>query len=195
MKHKGLNNSLSTVSSSSKAPFSTKAIETIMPTLMGMSRNELQALYKTIENRMQPVGIQVVLNWSRSPRTTGYCDVILKMADGSEVIVDFAGRTAKVLYVYTLMNAKGVERSSICEKRELAYLFSKMYHLPADKLTGVEGQALNQAIAQSRVAISKAIGIETVDNDFVFNEYMSRKMDTLVVPFAKNGGDIEFINF
>jgi len=192
MEVKGL---FSTDSSSSKSPLFARAIETIMPTLMGLNKNELQSLYRAIEDRMKPVGIKVVLNSSRRPRTTGYCDVIFKLADGSETIVDFAGRTAKVLYVYTLMNANGVERSSIGENRELAHLFSKMYHLPVDKLTGIEGQGLNQAIAQARAAISKAIGINTADKDFVFHEYMSRKLDTLVVPFAKNGGHIEFVNF
>lgn len=192
MKHK---NTFSTDCFSSREPLYTKGIETIMPTLIEMDKNELLSLYKMIENRIKPVGIKVVLNSTRRPHSTGFCDVIFMMADGSESIVDFTGRTAKVLYVYTLMNPNGVERSSICENRELAHLFSKMYHLPVDKLTGIEGQALNQAIAQSRAAISKAIGIEAGDNDFVFNEYMSRKGDTLVVPFAKNGGNIEFINF
>lgn len=180
---------------SSRGPLYTKGIETIMPTLMEMDKNELLALYKMIENRIKPVGIKVVLNSSRRNRKCGYCDVILKMSDESETILDFVGRPAKVLYVYALMNKHGFKRSSICVNREIAHLFSKMYHLPVDKLTGIEGKPLYQAISNSRAAISEAIGIEAIDKEFAFDENMSRNGDTLVIPFAKNGGNIEFINF
>ena len=64
-----------------------------------------------------------------------------------------------------------------------------------DKLTGIEGKPLYQAISNSRAAISEAIGIEAIDKEFAFDENMSRNGDTLVIPFAKNGGNIEFINF
>ena len=180
--------------------FSSKSLEVVRPVLEKLNDLELQELSKWIADeinsrRVRPVGIKVEGYSSKRPHDTCYCDVVLMMSDGSERPVKFVGCPDKVLYIYALMNRNGVNRYTISKDKDLRQLYSKMYGKPGEKLKGTQGHDLAQAVAQSRKAVNEAVGDEAMATDFVFDKEMSSKGNLLVIPFAKNNGKIEFVNF
>lgn len=110
----------------------------------------------------RPIGVEVRLKETADRQ--GRYEVIMLMADGSEVKVKFTDRPSKLIYIYTLLHPKGFQRRSLAANnyRPLRELFSKLYFTSDEALLkAVEGkfdQYVNQAVTQSRASIRKAIG-------------------------------------
>ena len=141
------------------------------------------------------VGIKVVLHHTQRPHSTCYCEVLIKMSDGTEVPVHFVGRYAVLLYVYALRHPEGVKRGVINNKNhELASLYSRIYMRPASEMNIERGHDLDQALSQSRAAIRKALNDASLSGDLAIGR-CNRNNDYIAIPFAMNGGRIEMINF
>ena len=142
-----------------------------------------------------PVGIKVVLHRTKLPHSTCYCEVLIKMSDGTEVPVHFVGRYAVLLYVYALRHPEGVKRGAINNNNhELASLYSRIYKRPASEMNIERGHDLDQALSQSRAAIRSALCDESLGGDLVIGK-CNRNNDYIAISFAMNGGRIEMINF
>lgn len=149
-----------------------------------------QLLYRSI-----PVEIKVVLHHTKLPHSTCYCEVLIKMSDGTEVPVHFVGRYAVLLYVYALRHPKGEKRGVINNNNhELASLYSRIYKRPASEMNIERGHDLDQALSQSRKAIRSVLSDESLSGDFTIGK-CNRNNDYIAIPFAMNGGRIEMINF
>lgn len=145
--------------------------------------------------RSLPVGIKVVLHRTKLPHSTCYCEVLIKMSDGTEVPVHFVGRYAVLLYVYALRHPEGVKRGVINNKNhELASLYSRIYMRPASEMNIERGHDLDQALSQSRAAIRKALNDASLSGDLAIGR-CNRNNDYIAIPFAMNGGRIDMINF
>ena len=145
--------------------------------------------------RSLPVGIKVVLHRTKLPHSTCYCEVLIKMSDGTEVPVHFVGRYAVLLYVYALRHPEGVKRGAINNNNhELASLYSRIYKRPASEMNIERGHDLDQALSQSRAAIRSALCDESLGGDLVIGK-CNRNNDYIAISFAMNGGRIEMINF
>lgn len=145
--------------------------------------------------RSLPVGIKVVLHRTKLPHSTCYCEVLIKMSDGTELPVHFVGRYAVLLYVYALRHPKGEKRGAINNNNhELASLYSRIYKRPASEMNIERGHDLDQALSQSRAAIRSALCDESLGGDLVIGK-CNRNNDYIAIPFAMNGGRIEMINF
>ena len=141
------------------------------------------------------VGIKVVLHHTQRPHSTCYCEVLIKMSDGTEVPVHFVGRYAVLLYVYALRHPEGVKRGAINNNNhELASLYSRIYMRPASEMNIERGHDLDQALSQSRAAIRKALNDASLSGDLAIGR-CNRNNDYIAIPFAMNGGRIEMINF
>lgn len=144
--------------------------------------------------RSLPVGIKVVLHRTKLPHSTCYCEVLIKMSDGTEVPVHFVGRYAVLLYVYALRHPEGVKRGAINNNNhELASLYSRIYKRPASEMNIERGHDLDQALSQSRAAIRSALCDESLGGDLAIGR-CNRNNDYIAIPFAMNGGRIEMIN-
>ena len=143
-------------------------ITTIMKQLDAMSVEEMKsrlAAYMLADENMtaRPVGVEVRLN--ETVNRGGRYKVLILMEDGTEREVKFRDRHSRLVYIYTLLHPEGYQRRSL-EKgnyKALRELYSKIYFTSADALLkSIEGlgfaQYFCQAVAQSRVAIRKAIG-------------------------------------
>lgn len=140
------------------------------------------------------VGIKVVLHHTQRPHSTCYCEVLIKMSDGTEVPVHFVGRNSVLLYVYALRHPEGVKRGVINNKNhELASLYSRIYMRPASEMNIERGHDLDQALSQSRAAIRKALNDASLSGDLAIGR-CNRNNDYIAIPFAMNGGRIEMIN-
>jgi hypothetical protein len=110
----------------------------------------------------RPIGVEVRLKETADRQ--GRYEVIMLMADDSEVKVKFTDRPSKLIYIYTLLHPEGFQRRSLADNnyRPLRELFCKLYFMSDEVLLkAVEGnfdQYISQAVAQSRVSIRKAIG-------------------------------------
>lgn len=145
--------------------------------------------------RSLPVGIKVVLHRTKLPHSTCYCEVLIKMSDGTEVPVHFVGRYAVLLYVYALRHPEGVKRGAINNNNhELASLYSRIYKRPTSEMNIERGHDLDQALSQSRAAIRSALCDEFLGGDLVIGK-CNRNKDYIAISFAMNGGRIEMINF
>lgn len=145
--------------------------------------------------RSLPVGIKVVLHRTKLPHSTCYCEVLIKMSDGTEVPVHFVGRYAVLLYVYALRHPEGVKRGAINNNNhELASLYSRIYKRPASEMNIERGHDLDQALSQSRAAIRSALCDESLGGDLVIGK-CNRNNDYIAISFAMSGGRIEMINF
>lgn len=145
--------------------------------------------------RSLPMGIKVVLHRTKLPHSTCYCEVLIKMSDGTEVPVHFVGRYAVLLYVYALRHPEGVKRGAINNNNhELASLYSRIYKRPASEMNIERGHDLDQALSQSRAAIRSALCDESLGGDLVIGK-CNRNNDYIAISFAMNGGRIEMINF
>lgn len=144
--------------------------------------------------RSLPVGIKVVLHRTKLPHSTCYCEVLIKMSDGTEVPVHFVGRYAVLLYVYVLRHPKGEKRGVINNNNhELSSLYSRIYKRPASEMNIDRGHDLDQALSQSRKAIRSLLSDESLSGDFTIGK-CNRNNDYIAIPFAMNGGRIEMIN-
>lgn len=109
----------------------------------------------------RPVAIEVRLKdtYTRG----GRYDVLFIMENGEEVEVKFPDRHSRLIYIYTLLHRQGYQRRSLMKNnyQPLRELFSKIYFTePAPVLKSIGDNFehyMNQAVAQSRVAVRKAI--------------------------------------
>jgi hypothetical protein len=119
--------------------------------------------YMLADNKLsRPVAIEVRLKdtYTRG----GRYDVLFIMENGEEVKVKFTDRHSRLIYIYTLLHPQGYQRRSLTKNnyRPLCELFSKIYFAaPAPLLKSIGDhfdRYMHQAVAQSRVAVRKAIG-------------------------------------
>ncbi len=138
----------------------------------------------------RPIGIEVRLR--ETSNRQGRYEVIMLMADGSEVEVKFTDRPSKLIYIYTLLHPEGFQRRSLTYNnyKPLRELFCKLYFMSDEPLLkAVEGkfdQYFNQAVTQSRVSIRKAIGrVEDFEIDLP-----QRNAGRTIIKHAANGGTV-----
>ena len=111
---------------------------------------------------------------------------------GSEVEVKFTDRPSKLIYIYTLLHPQGFQRRSLTVNnyKPLRELFTKIYFMSDETLLkAVEGRFntyYNQAVAQSRVAIRKAIG-HVEDFEIAIPQ---RNLGRTVINHAAKGGTV-----
>ena len=138
----------------------------------------------------RPIGVEVSLN-AVAGRQGRYA-VIMLMADGSEVEVKFTDRPSKLIYIYTLLHPQGFQRRSLTVNnyKPLRELFTTIYFMSDETLLkAVEGRFntyYNQAVAQSRVAIRKAIG-HVEDFEIAIPQ---RNLGRTVINHAAKGGTV-----
>lgn len=119
--------------------------------------------------------------------------VLLVKENGEEVEVIFTDRYSRLIYVYTLLHPQGYQRRSLQANnyRQLCDLYRKLYFTSAEPLLkSIErygySQFFCQAVAQSRVAVRKAIGA----SDEVEIARPQRHNGKTIVTFAANGGNV-----
>lgn len=138
----------------------------------------------------RPVGIEVRLKDTADRQ--GRYEVIMVMADGSEVKVKFTDRPSKLIYIYTLLHPKGFQRRMLKANnyKPLRQLFSKIFFMPEETLLKAVDekfdQYVSQAVSQSRVAIRKAIG-NAEDFEIALPQ---RNGGRTVINYAANGGTV-----
>ena len=118
-------------------------------------------------------------------------DVVLIDEEGTEELVMFKDRYSRLIYVYTLMHAKGYQRYTLARNghRMLGRLYSMLYFKETTMMMKSLEKDLNhfvsQAVAQSRVAIRNT---EMGGEDLEIGS--SKTLGRVVIPFVANGGRV-----
>lgn len=174
----------------------TMTTQNITSMIDAMSVDELRmrlAAYMLAEQQKasQPKAIEVRL--SATLDRGGRYDVYLVMENGEEVEVKFTDRYSRLIYIYTLLHPQGYQRRSLeaHNYKQLCDLYRKLYFTSAEPLLrsidryGFD-QFFCQAVAQSRVAVRKAI----CTSDEVEIARPQRHNGRTIVTFAANGGNV-----
>ena len=168
--------------------------ENITRMIDAMSVDELRMrltayMLAEMQKASQPKAIEVRL--SDTLDRGGRYDVFLVMENDEAVEVKFTDRYSRLIYIYTLLHPQGFQRRSLEANnyKQLCDLYRKLYFTSSEPLLksidryGFD-QFFCQAVAQSRVAVRKAISA----SGEVEIARPQRHNGKTIVTFAANGG-------